>query len=234
MREILVLQHAEPETLGAIADSLAGHDLAPRYIRTFAGEPVPENLGASSGLILMGGPMGVYEQDRYPSLRAEMRLIEQTLKSGKPVLGVCLGSQLIAAALGAQVRKGPRKEIGWHPVHVTTQAASDPLFGAVPRAFTGFHWHGDVFDLPAGADWLASSALTEFQAFRYDFAWGLLFHLEVQEPLIAGMVGAFPDELAEAGVDGAGILEAAGANLPGLREVADIVFEAWAAKAAAN
>lgn len=232
--EVLVLQHAEPETLGTIADSLAGHDLAPRYVRTFTGEPVPEDLDASNGLILMGGPMGVYEQDRHPFLRAEMRLIEQALKSGKPVLGVCLGSQLIAAALGAPVRKGLRKEIGWHLVRLTTQAASDPLFGAVPRQFTGFHWHGDVFDLPAGADWLASSDLTEFQAFRYGSAWGLLFHLEVREPLIAGMVHAFAGELAEAGVDGAGIIDAAAANLPGLRAVSATVFDAWAAKAAAN
>jgi len=230
--EVLVLQHAGPETLGTIADSLTGHDLAPRYIRTFAGEPVPEDPEASSGLILMGGPMGVYEQDRYPFLRTEMRLIEQTLKSGKPVLGVCLGSQLIAAALGAPVGKGVRKEIGWHPVHLTTQAALDPLFGAVPREFTGFHWHGDVFELPAGADWLASSGLTEFQAFRYESAWGLLFHLEVQEPLIAGMVDAFVDELTEAGVDGAAILDAAAVNLPGLRTVATTVFDAWAAMAA--
>ena len=176
--------------------------------------------------------MGVYEQDRYPFLRTEMRLIEQTLKSGKPVLGVCLGSQLIAAALGAPVGKGRRKEIGWHPVHLTTQAASDPLFGAVPREFTGYHWHGDVFELPAGADWLASSGLTEFQAFRYESAWGLLFHLEVQEPLIAGMVDAFVDELTEAGVDGAAILDAAAVNLPGLRTVAATVFDAWAAMAA--
>lgn len=234
MPEVLVLQHAAPETLGTIADSLAGHDLAPRYIRTFAGEPVPEDPEASSGLILMGGPMGVYEQDRYPFLRAEMRVIEQALKSGKPVLGVCLGSQLIAAALGAPVRKGLRKEIGWHPVRLTSQAASDPLFSAVPREFTGFHWHGDVFDLPAGADWLASSDLTEFQAFRYKSAWGLLFHLEVREPLIAGMVDVFAGELAEAGVDGAGILNATAANLPGLRVVSATVFDAWAAKAAAN
>ncbi|MGH9612131.1 MAG: type 1 glutamine amidotransferase, partial [Bryobacteraceae bacterium] len=232
--EILVLQHAAPETLGTIADSLAKHDLAPHYIRTFDGEPVPEDPGASSGLILMGGPMGVYEQDRHPFLGTEMRLIEQALKSGKPVLGVCLGSQLIAAALGASVRKGMRKEIGWHPVRLTAQAASDPLFGAVPREFTGFHWHGDVFDLPTGADWLASSDLTEFQAFRCDSAWGLLFHLEVQEPLIAGMVDTFAGELAEADVNGAEILNATAANLPGLSAVAATVFDAWAAKAAAN
>ena len=231
---ILVLQHAGPETLGGIANSLARRNLAPRYIRPFAGEAVPKDLGSSNGLILMGGPMGVYERDRYPFLHDEMRLVERALKSGKPVLGVCLGSQLLAAALGANVKQGPRKEIGWHRVRLTPQAARDPLFGAVPREFMGFHWHGDVFDLVAGAEWLASSDLTQYQAFRYQSAWGLLFHLEVEQALIGGFVDAFGDELAEAGLDGAAIVEAAPAHLPALGAIAATVFDSWAATAAAE
>ncbi|MBI4308419.1 MAG: type 1 glutamine amidotransferase, partial [Chloroflexi bacterium] len=119
MSTVLVLQHAAPETLGAIADALKAAGLAFRYVRTFAGEPVPQDLGDAAGLVAMGGPQSVYEQDRFPYLRDELRLIERALKAGRPILGICLGSQLLAAALGAPVTRGKQKEIGWHRVALT-------------------------------------------------------------------------------------------------------------------
>jgi GMP synthase (glutamine-hydrolysing) len=228
--EVLVLQHVATETAGRIGDAVAaaGHSL--RVVRSFAGEPVPKSLEAVAGLVVMGGPMGVYERDRFPYLHDELRLIEQALRREQPLLGVCLGSQLLAHALGADVRPGAAKEIGWHGVTLYEAAATDLMLSAAPRAFTGFHWHGDVFELPAGAVGLARSAQTAWQAFRYGAnAWGLLFHMEVTEPMVTAMVQAFPDELAGAGLQGGEILAHAASHLPTLEHIATGAFARWAA-----
>ena len=230
MAKIWVIQHHPVENLGRIADALEACALAWQYVRSFAGQPVPKDMQGAGGLIVMGGPMGVYEQDRYPFLREELRLIESALKDGRPVLGVCLGSQLLAASLGAKVAKGPGKEIGWHPVRPLAGARVDRLFGGVPDSFTALHWHGDVFDLPAGAVALAASAKTPLQAYLYgENAYGLLFHIEATAAIVAGMVREFAAELAEARVDGAAIQAAANQHLAALTDLAATVFERWAA-----
>lgn len=228
MTEVIVLQHAECEGLGAIQQVLDKKNIRAKYIRSFAGEPVPEKLGEASGLIVMGGPMGVYEQDKYPFLRNELNLIGRTVADEKPVLGVCLGSQLLAAALGAKVTAGPRKEIGWYPVQVSEEAKHDPLWITVPREFTAFHWHGDIFNLPDGAVRLASSALTETQAYRYGSnAYGFLFHLEVTPSLIDGMVSNFEQELREASGTPEGIAAGAEKHLASLQPIGEQIFTRW-------
>ncbi len=228
MSKIWVLQHTACETLGTIADALQAEALAWQYVRLFDGKPVPE-LGDAGGLIVMGGPMGVYEQDRYPHLRDELRLIEAALRAGKPVLGVCLGSQLLAAALGSTVRKGSHKEIGWYPIRLAEAASQDRLWNGVTREFMALHWHGDVFDLPAGAVNLASSELTEHQAFRYgNSAYGVLFHLEMTEEMIVEMAAAFGDELREAGGDADRLAAESAANCGSLEAIGETVFTRWA------
>ncbi|MDW8168799.1 MAG: gamma-glutamyl-gamma-aminobutyrate hydrolase family protein [Acidobacteriota bacterium] len=228
MRTVFVLQHAACETLGTIAAALERAHVRAVYIRAFAGDPIPEHMGEAVGLILMGGPMGVYEQDRYPFLTEEIRLIEHALAVGKPILGACLGSQLLAAALGARVRKGLQKEIGWFPITLTEAARTDELFASAPPSFIAYHWHGDVFDCPSGAVSLARSELTECQAFRYGTnAYGLLFHLEVTEPIIAEMVRTFAEELREAGLSGEEIVRQAAQHLPELERIGHAVFRAW-------
>jgi len=183
----------------------------------------------ASGLVIMGGPMGVYERKAYPFLSDEMKLIEQALHQGKPTLGICLGSQLLAAALGAEVVKGKRKEIGWYPVSLTKEAATDPLFKGVAPYFTAYHWHGDIFPLPSGAVPLVSSTLTECQAFRYgEKSYGLLFHMEVTEGLIREMVGTFASELEEVSIDPGEIVGKIKEYLPPLQEVGKTVFGRWA------
>lgn len=195
-------------------------------MRSFLGEAVPESLGNAAGLIVMGGPMGVYEQDQFPFLSTEIKLIERTLKDERPILGTCLGSQLLAAALGANVRPGGRKEIGWYPLTLAPDAANDAMWNGVAKTFTGFHWHGDIFDLPAGAVRLASSELTENQAFRYGRnAYGFLFHMEVNEAMIREWVANFADELSRAKIDGAGILAGVPKNLPPLQQIGAKVYE---------
>ena len=180
MAKVWVLQHHPAENLGAIAEALESAALAWQYVRVFDGRPVPTDMKGAGGLIVMGGPEAVYQLDRYPYLRDEIALIENALKAGRPVLGVCLGSQLLAAALGANVRRAAHKEIGWYPVRLRSEAKDDRLLGGVPEEFVACHWHSDIFDLPAGAVPLASSELTELQGFRYgENAWGLLFHAEM-------------------------------------------------------
>lgn len=177
----------------------------------------------------MGGPQSVYEQERFPYLRDEMHLIEQALRAEKPVLGTCLGSQLLAATLGASVAPGRQKEIGWFEVTLAEDARRDALFAATPDRFVGFHWHGDIFALPKGAVSLASSALTPHQAFRYgDTAYGLLFHMEITTQQVVEMVATFPDELHAAGVDARTILNGAKTHGPMLQTIGAQVYRAWA------
>jgi GMP synthase (glutamine-hydrolysing) len=229
MSKILVLQHAPCETLGTIANALQDAALAWQYFRVFQGAPLPKEIGEAGGLIVMGGPMGVYEQDRYPHLRDEIRLVEAALKAEIPILGVCLGSQLLASVLGAQIRKADQKEIGWHDLRLTDSAASDRLFAGLPNSVTVFHWHGDVFDLPKDATSLAKSQLTEHQAFRFgDHVYGLLFHLEVTETMVKEMVDTFADEVREAGADGAAIVAKASEHLPALHKFGETIFSRWA------
>ncbi len=228
MKSVWVLQHTACETLGTMEDILRQSDTSYHYVATHHGEPVPAEMADKAGLIVMGGPMGVYEYSKYPFLRDEMRLLEAALKQGKPVLGVCLGSQLLAAVLGAEVTKGEKKELGWHPVTLTEDAAADRLFSGITPEFWPFHWHGDIFPLPAQAVRLASSRQTTNQAFRYGTnAYGILFHLEVTQEQISQMLLDFADELAEAGGKPGDITEQTPTHLPVLQQLAGTVFGRW-------
>ena len=226
MSKVWVLQHIECETLGTIANSLQSAGISAQHIRTFEGQSVPKKMGDAAGLIVMGGPMVVYEQDRHPFLRQEIGLIDQALRGEKPVLGICLGSQLLAAALGARVTKGKKKEIGWHGVTLKEAAKSDPLWMGVEPSFIAYHWHGDIFELPSGAVSLGSSELTKCQVFRYGHhAYGFLFHIEITEMMIKEMVKTLRDELQEAAIDGREMIEKAKEHLPRLQRVGGLVFQ---------
>jgi GMP synthase (glutamine-hydrolysing) len=229
-KEVSILLHHENELPGIILDALKHAGFAQNYVRSYQNEPVPKEIGDSAGLIIMGGPQSVYEQDKFPWLRDEMRLIEDALKRDRPILGICLGSQLLAATLGANVSPGRKKEIGWHRVTLTDFASKDVLFVGEPSSLTAFHWHGDIFDLPRSATLLASSALTAHQAFRYGKnACGLLFHMEVTLPLVLTMVETFADELQSAGISGTAIKLNSHTHLPTLQKVGREVFARWVA-----
>jgi GMP synthase-like glutamine amidotransferase len=139
----------------------------------------------------MGGPMGAYEEEQHPWLAPEKRLIAEAVRAGRPFWGVCLGAQLLAASLGARVYSGARAEVGVLDVELTAQAAADPVFADAPRCFPALQWHGDTWELPEGATRLAGSAAYEQQAFVFDRAYGVQFHVEVSVGL-AGEWGEVP------------------------------------------
>ncbi len=229
MAKVLVVQHASPETLGTIADALEPKRISVEYIRTFLGNAVPKGIEEADGLIVMGGPMGVRDQGKYPFLRDEMLLIEKTLKAGKPVLGICLGSQLLASVLGAKIHIGKKREIGWLPVRLSPEAQKDPLWAGANPSFVAFHWHGDIFELPAEAVSLASSDLTPHQAFRHgEKTYGLLFHLEMTENMIREMIRTFSDDLLEQNLDSGWLIEKAGEHIPVLDKIGGRFFGRWA------
>jgi GMP synthase (glutamine-hydrolysing) len=230
---VLVVQHVACETLGMIEPLLRAQRLTPHYVRVHAGDPIPSGCGDSCGLIVMGGPMGVSDSGRLPHLAQEMRLIESALAARRPVLGVCLGSQLLAHVLGSKVYAGPRQEIGWHRVRLSEAGRRDPLWAGTPIEFQGFHWHGDVFEVPPGCESLASSDLTACQAFRSGVsAYGLLFHLEVTAALVDGMARSFPGELAGAGGDVEELRRGVREHLPVLSSIGERFFSGWARLAA--
>jgi GMP synthase (glutamine-hydrolysing) len=229
MAKILVLQHHPAENLGAIADALEGAALAWQYVRVLDGQPIPKDVKGLGGLIVMGGPQTVYHLDEHPYLREEMALIESALKAAKPILGVCLGSQLLAATLGAQVRRGEQREIGWYPVRLLDAAKEDRLLGGLPAEFVAAHWHSDVFDLPKDAIALASSEKTPLQAFRYGAkAYGFLFHAEMTREILTALVAEFGDGLKRVGLDGDAILVEAERHLPALGSIGNTIFSRWA------
>lgn len=186
------LQHVAFEGLGSIEKwaQEKGHALS--CTRLFAGELVPM-LEAFDLLIVMGGPMGVHDHDKYPWLQEEKTFLGRVIAAGKPVLGVCLGAQLLADALGAQVMANTEKEIGWFPVErasgVSARAVPEQLERVLPVRQTVFHWHGDTFTLPEQAIRLYSSAACVNQAFVYEErVIGLQFHLETTPASVTALV----------------------------------------------
>jgi GMP synthase (glutamine-hydrolysing) len=178
MRRWIVLQHVSWEGPGAIAIEAHARDIALTVHRLDLTPCVPAPEDADV-LIVMGGPMGVYESSKYPYLASEGTLIAEMVRRGRPVLCVCLGAQLLANALGARVYGGPSPEIGFGDVDLTIEAKRDPLFENLPDPLPVFHWHADTFDLPDGAHLLARNSHYKHQAFSFGSnAYGLQFHIE--------------------------------------------------------
>ena len=181
---ILAFRHVPFEHLGTIADVLIARHIAFEYVDLPLNPDRPLDFSTASGLIFMGGPMSV--NDDLPYIRRELSLIADAAARGVPMLGVCLGSQLIAKALGAKVYPNAVKEIGWAPVSWTTAASRDPLLAGLTAPEQIFHWHGETFDLPCGAELLGASESCRHQAFRAGVnIYGLQFHLEVTPGMIA-------------------------------------------------
>ena len=229
-KPVLVLQHAQPEHPGLILDALKGAGAQVETIRTDLAQPTPPSLENYAGLIIMGGPQSVYEEDKYPYLRAEKQLARLAIDNNIPLLGVCLGSQVIADVLGSEVRPGPAPEIGWKPVKRAPEAANNPVLSALPETFTPLHWHGDIYDLPKGATPIGSSEMTPIQGFTYNQnVYALLFHLEMTEPQITQMAAQFPEDIRRANLEPDAFLSQTPANAAALKPIATQIFTRWAA-----
>jgi GMP synthase (glutamine-hydrolysing) len=178
-RRAVAIRHVAFEDLGTLGDVLAGRGFDVRYLE--AGRDDFADVGDPDLLVVLGGPIGAYELDAYPFLAAETKLVEARLRAGKPIVGICLGAQIMAQALGARVYPSGVKEIGWAKIALTE--AGDASCLATLRDTPVLHWHGDTFDLPAGAAHLASSAMVRHQAYSFGAAaLALQFHIEVKGP----------------------------------------------------
>ncbi len=180
------LQHVSFEGLGSIGTWLDSAGFETTVTKFYKSTTLP-NPNEIDLLIIMGGPMSVNDEEHFPWLRSEKRFIRQTIESGKPVLGICLGAQLIASALGESVYPNRRKEIGWFPIEGI--AMDDDTVFHFPPSIEVFHWHGDTFDLPEGAVHLARSEACENQAFQYgESVIGMQFHLETTQETARAIV----------------------------------------------
>jgi len=223
-----ILRHVAREPAGTLEDVLTETGLDFHYIDLFETSPEKLNLAIAPGLVILGGPMNVDEVEKYPHLAREVEWISQALAAGLPTLGICLGAQLLAKALGAKVYPNPVKEIGWYRVNLTPHADRDALFEGGGKLITVFHWHGDTFDLPLGTVRLAESEICRNQAFRYGrSAYGLQFHLEMTPELIDSWLATAAkdgDFKTLDYIDPQRILEQAATELPVLGALADKVL----------
>jgi GMP synthase (glutamine-hydrolysing) len=204
MKKLLVLQHVRHEGLGNLDPLFQNAGIQIDSVN-FSCEPdARPSLDGYDGLVVLGGPMSAYDTDRHPHLVMETNLIERAAGNNLPVLGICLGSQLIASALGARVYPNGIKEIGWYDLSPTENAKDDPLFRHVVETEKVFQWHGDTFDLPQGGIHLASSSLCSNQAFRYGKTiYALQFHLEIDVTMIESWLTVFENRQEIADLKGA-------------------------------
>ena len=185
MRKLLVFQHVPFEPLGTLDSLFKQAGFRIRYVNFHRQTETRIRVGRYHGLVVLGGPMAADQFDRYPHLHYELEAIRHAIGHQMPVLGICLGAQLIAASLGGRSLRGVAPEFGWHRVTPTAAGLTDPLIGHFDSGELIFQWHSDTFSLPHGAVQLARSAGCEQQAFRYgDCVYGFQFHLEADRALI--------------------------------------------------
>jgi GMP synthase (glutamine-hydrolysing) len=229
MPKLLVCQHVPYEILGTLDPLLRDSGFRIRYVNFGRHSDARPRLDGYQGLIVLGGPMNVDETDRYPHLGVEMDLVREAVDRGLPVLGICLGAQLIARALGADVGRAPEKEIGWYEVRPTPEGRGDPLVGHFGEREHIFQWHGDTFEIPDGAEHLVDAPGCPNQAFRVgQNVYGFQFHLEVDESMVARWlrVPAMRREIEELGSDRdpETILRETSERIHELRQLSDRTF----------
>lgn len=203
MSRLLVFQHVAAEPLGTLDPLIRRRGHRMRFVNFQRDPEACPSIDRYRGLVVLGGPMNVDEQVRHPHLKTELAVIEQALKQGKPVLGICLGAQLLAHVLGAPVRRHRSPEIGWYRLAITPHGRRDAVLEPLGEALPVFQWHSYAFDLPNDAVHLAETETCPNQAFRWgEDAYGFQFHLEMDEHLIERWLSTphYREELRRAGV----------------------------------
>ena len=229
MSRLMVFQHVAAEPLGTLHACIRARGHRVRF-HNFERDPAAQpNVERCHGLIVLGGPMHVVDQHCHPHLKTELRAIEAALRLGKPVLGICLGAQLLAHALGASVQRHRQHEIGWYDLATTQAARHDPVLGHLGALPPVFQWHACTFGLPAGAVQLARTETCEQQAFRFgQHAYGFQFHMEADAAMIERWLAlpAYREELTGAGIgrDAASIRAATTTALQTMRPLAQTTF----------
>ena len=216
--KVQIVQHIECEGPGYLDDFLHNNGIEYEIARIYEGEQLPDNFDA---LIVLGGPMNVYAEERYPYLKRLNTTIKNFVIAGGHYLGFCLGGQLLAKALGAKVRKNQTKEIGNFEIQLTDGGVEDPLFKGFDTVFPALEWHGDTFEIPTGALKLVESELCANQAFRFKNAYGLQFHLEATPEMLAEWAKVYEDELTEEGIDARALIEETKRKADNYRELSN-------------
>jgi len=224
---ILFLQNGEHDGPGIFARTMHDCGVELRIVHAWRNDPLPA-IDGFGAVAIGGGEMSAYETAKYPFLDEEMALIRRARAAQKPALGMCLGAQLMAAALGGTVFPNRAKEIGFHEVRFTEAAQDDPVWHECAQPFQPVHWHGDTFTLPAGATLLAGSDLTENQLFRMENGlYGIQFHLEFDLPVLTGMINDERGFLQAHDIDPEILLRTAAKALPEVEPIAHTVFTRW-------
>lgn len=229
-REVLAIRHVHFEDLGSLELVLGDRGQLVRYLdvgraRIEAPDPLDTSL-----MVVLGGPIGAYEEALFPHLTPLLSMLEKRIQAGLPTIGICLGAQLVARALGANVYKASQKELGWKPLTLTEAGKASPLrhFEVDGHGLPVLHWHGDTFDLPQGATRLASTDLCENQAFTWgNHVLGLQCHPEVLVDRFESWLVAYSAEVAETGIDVRRLRAETAAHGPALELAARAMFGEW-------
>ena len=225
MKTALVLQHLEFENAGLIGNVLVKRGYELKNLDATRDDISAFPVNEADIIIILGGPIGVYDGERYPFINQELKLIEKSLKIKKPMVGVCLGAQLIASVLGAKVQPMGKKEIGFSSLQLTDEGQKSPLelIGTTPV----LHWHGDEFEIPEGAKRLAETGICPNQAFSYENILALQFHLEADLDYFGHWLVGHASELNQAGIDPVDLRNDAKKYQGDLRTKAEKIFNLW-------
>lgn len=228
MKPVAIFRHLECEGPGYFAEFLARNNIPHELIRIDQNDNVPESIEAHSALVFMGGPMSV--NDELPWIKQELTLIRQAAREKMPVLGHCLGGQLICKALGGKVTANPVKEIGWHNVQCLQNTESEKWLANLPEEFVAFHWHGETFSIPEGATAILKSELCDHQAFTMDNILALQCHVEMTAEMVTEWAREYAHELE---IQSPGVQSAESMNrdleqnVRELNSVADQLYSRW-------
>lgn len=231
MKPLYIFRHIDCEGPGYLAEVLAREDIPWQLIAIDAGDAIPHSIDGCAGLVFMGGPMSV--NDELPWIGQELALIRQAQAAGLPLLGHCLGGQLISKALGGNITANPVREIGWHPVRKSDTATAEKWLAGLPQEMTLFHWHGETFSIPAGAEVILENDTCAHQAFAIGKTLALQCHVEMQAPMVSEWASLYADEIGQptATIQSAGEMTAhLEKRIAAAQRVADGLYERWLAQ----